>query len=551
MRTGSLVVLVVAAGLSCSRTPPEPGRDVAGGSGAVTSDHPLATQAGLQVLREGGNAMDAAITMAAMLAVARPHMNGLGGDMFLLYYDAASKRTYALNASGPAGRLATLDKVRAGDRTRTAMPETGAMTVTVPGAARGWEAALQRFGSYTWAKALEPAVRLAKSGLPVSARLSADIAEEERKLLGEPAAAKIYLPGGAAPVPGSVLKQDDLAATLAQISVKGADELYVGEIGRQLASYVQSRGGFLSVDDLAGFSPEWVDPLSITYHGLTVQALPPNSQGVTLLETLGVLDHLDLVSLGQNTPDYLHTVADALRLTVADRDSTLAEPAAMRTQPAALLAPAHLTKLAKSINPKGRAPAVARRDQADHPNTVYIIAVDSRGNAVSMMQSLYASFGSGLVVPGLGIVLHNRGALFSLDASHPNALAPGKRPFHTLTPALALDHGVPRLVFGTPGGDGQVHTLVQVLNNIVLFGMSPQDAIDAPRLRRLPTGELSIEDRVPEAVRAALVSRGYTVTPKSGWTAEFGGAQAVWIAPRSGERRAGADRRREAWALAY
>jgi gamma-glutamyltranspeptidase/glutathione hydrolase len=551
MRTGPFVALIAGLALSCSRTPPEAGRDSVGGSGAVTSDHPLATEAGLEVLREGGNAMDAAITMAAMLAVSRPHMNGLGGDMFLLYYDADTKRVYALNASGPAGRLANIDHVKGGDRTRVAMPETGAMTVTVPGAVRGWEAALQRFGTYTWPQALAPAVKLAKAGLPVSARLSADIAEEERKVAAEPAAAKVYLPGGAVPPAGSTLRQDDLASTLAQVAEKGADEFYAGEVGRQVANYVQSRGGFLTPDDLAGYAPEWVEPLSIAYHGLTIDALPPNSQGVTLLETLGVLEKIDLVSLGQNSPDYLHTIAEAIRLTVQDRDSSLAEPGAMRIKPEALLQEGHLTRLAHSINPKGRAPVVVHANTTDHPNTVYLTAVDSRGNVVSMMQSLYASFGSGLVVPGLGIVLQNRGALFSLDAASPNALAPHKRPFHTLCPALALDHGAPRLAFGTPGGDGQVHTLVQVLNNIVLFKMSPQEAIDAPRLRRVPTGELSIEDRVPAAVRDALTARGYTVLPKSGWTAEFGGAQAVWIEPGNGRRRVGADRRREAWALTY
>jgi gamma-glutamyltranspeptidase/glutathione hydrolase len=550
MRTGHIVA-VTAASFACTTTPPEPGRDAMGGSGAVSSDHPLASEAGLQVLRDGGNAMDAAITMAAMLAVTRPHMNGLGGDMFLLYYDAATKKVYALNASGPAGRLANIEHIKAGDRGRVLMPETGPFTVTVPGAVRGWEAALQRFGTYTWSQALDPAVKLAKAGLPVSARLSADIAEEEKKLRADPTAEKVYLPGGQVPAPGSTLRQDDLASTLALIQERGADELYAGEAGRQLATYVQSRGGFLTSDDLAGYAPEWVEPLSLDYHGLTIDALPPNSQGVTLLETLGVLERIDLVSLGQNSPDYLHTIAEAIRLTVADRDSTLAEPAAMRIQPAALLQPAHLTRLAHSINPKGRAPVTAHFPTTDHPNTVYLTAVDSRGNAVSLMQSLFASFGSGLVVPGLGVVLQNRGALFSLDASSPNALAPHKRPFHTLTPAMALDHGTPRLIFGTPGGDAQVHTLVQVLNNILLFKMTPQAAIDAPRLRRVPTGELSIEDRVPEAVRAALTQRGYTVLAKSGWTAEFGGAQALWIEPGNGRRRVGADRRREAWALAY
>jgi gamma-glutamyltranspeptidase/glutathione hydrolase len=270
-----------------------------------------------------------------------------------------------------------------------------------------------------------------------------------------------------------------------------------------------------------------------------------------LLETLQLLAGLDVAALGHNSADYLHTLAEALRLAVADRDSAVADPDAMRVTVAQLLDSARLATLGGTIDPRGRAPGAGGNPSTDQPNTVYIIAVDSRGNIVSMIQSLYAAFGSGLVVPGTGIVLHNRGALFSLDAKHPNALTPGRRPFHTLCPALVFRDGKAWLAYGTPGGDGQVHTLVQVLHNIALFGMTPQEAIDEPRLRRLPDGRLAIEDRVDEGVRHALTARGYTVLPRAGWTAEFGGAQAVLIDPRSGERRAGADRRREAWAAAY
>ncbi|MBI4421358.1 MAG: gamma-glutamyltransferase [Gemmatimonadetes bacterium] len=515
----------------------------------MTSDHRLATEAALAVLQQGGNAMDAAITAAAVLNVARPHMNGVGGDAFLLYYEAASGRVHALNGSGPSGSLAGMARVRRAGHKQ--MPDVGPLSVSVPGAARAWEAALKRFGTITWSRALEPAVALARQGLPVSQRLSLDIAEEAGKLRADPEAARIYLPDDAAPPPGSILRQDDLAQTLTRIQAKGADEMYTGETARRIVGHLKAMGGLLEPKDLAAYQPEWTEPISTEYRGLTVFAFPPNSQGVTLLEELALLRGADLKSLGHNSPDYLHTIAEAIRLAVADRDTSVADPRFMRVSVAQLLDPDRLRQLASTIDPEGTAPAQAVTIAMDHPHTVYIIAADEQGNVVSMIQSLFAAFGSGLVVPGTGVVLQNRGALFELDPSHPNALAPGKRPYHTLCPALALKDGKPWLAFGTPGGDGQTHTNVQVLNNILLFGMTPQEAVDAPRLRRLPNGRLAIEDRVAEPVRAALERRGYVVLARSGWTAEFGGAQAVLFDQRSGAKRAGADRRREAFAAAY
>jgi gamma-glutamyltranspeptidase/glutathione hydrolase len=546
----AVVVPAMIAACAQGSRPPEPGRDARGSHGAVTADHPLAAQAGLAVLQRGGNAMDAAITMAGILAVARPHMNGVGGDMFLLYYDAKTKQVYGLNASGPAGSLASIARVKAAHPAGSEMPEAGPMSVSVPGAVRGWAEALQRFGTLSWHDALEPAVELARRGLPVSARLSADIEEEQKKVAADSVAARIYLPGGKPPAEGDTLHQTELAATLERIQRNGPDEAYTGETGQKTASYLRSLGGFLEPQDLAGYRPEWVEPISTEYRGLTVLAMPPNTQGVTLLEELSLLRHFDLAKLGQNTPDYLHTLAEAIRLAVQDRDTSVAEPRAMRTTVAQLLDTTRIARLAQTIDPAGRAPA-STAPQPDHPNTVFIIAVDRDGNVVSMIQSLFAAFGSGIVVPGTGVVLHNRGSLFSLDPHHPNALAPGHRPYHTLCPAMVLDGTRPWLALGTPGGDGQTHTLIQVLNNIAVFGMTPQDAIDAPRLRRMENGTLAIEDRIPAPVRQALEQRGYRIHPVAGLTATFGGAQAILIDPKTGEKRAGADRRREAFALAY
>src|SRR5439155_35322 len=304
---------------------------------------------------------------------------------------------------------------------------------------------------------------LARQGLPVSERLSADIAEQVEKLRTEKEAARIYLPGDSVPKPGSILRQDDLAATLARIQANGPDEVYVGETARRIAARLKARAGFVEPRDLADYQPEWTGPISTEYHGLTVLAFPPNSQGVTLLEELALLRDVDIKSLGPNTPDYLHTVAEAIRLAVADRDTSVADPKFMRGTVAQLLAPDRLRKLAATIDPKGRAPAQSVALALDHPNTVYVIVADQKGNVVSMIESLYEAFGSGLVVPGTGVVLHNRGFLYSLDPAHPNALAPGKRPYHTLCPVLALRDRKPWLAFGTPCGVWQTHTDVHVL----------------------------------------------------------------------------------------
>lgn len=527
----------------------EPGRAAEGTSVAVTAGHPVAAQAGLDVLRNGGNAMDAAITMAGVLSVARPHMNGLGGDMFLLYYDAASGQVYALNGSGRSGARATPAQLRAVAGDVPEMPETGPTSVSVPGAVGAWAAALERFGTIPFAEALAPAAQLAHNGLIVSQTLHDDIAAQREKLLADSVATQTFLRNGNPPEVGTILAFHPLGGTLDRLREQGPEEMYTGQTGQAIASYLSARGGFVTAADLAAYEPEWVEPITTDYRGLTVYAQPPSTQGVMLLELLALLGHFDLASLGHNAPHYFHVLAQAVAQAQADLDTTVADPAAMRVSVAQMLDADRLGTLAASIDPAGSRPRSALRvPRSDAPNTVAVMAVDSAGNAVSLIQSLFHAFGSGLVVPGTGIVLHNRGSLFSLDPAHPNVLAPGKRPFHTLCPALVFRDGRPWLVFGTPGGTGQTHTLSQVLNNILLFGMTPQEAIDAPRMRWYES-RLAIEDRVPSDVLAALRERGYDVAARSGWTAEFGGAQAILI--DGGRLIAGADRRREGWALAY
>ena len=550
--TATLVVAVMttACGTTVARDA-DPGRDALGNSGAVTAGHPLAAEAGLRVLEAGGLAMDAAITAAAVLAVARPHMNGVGGDMFLLYFDSGTNLTYALNGSGRAGSAKTLEELKAEGLER--MPGSGPLSVSVPGAVGAWAEGLRRFGTISFAAALEPAVALATAGLPVSERLAADIAGAEAKLRREPEAERLFLPGGAPPQPGDILPRPDLAETLRTLQEHGPDELYTGALGRKVVRFLQERDGLVTHNDMADYLPEWVQPISTRYQGFQVMAFPPNTQGVTLLEELALLQHIDpdLAALGHNSADYLHTLSEAIRLAFLDRNNEVADPQAMRVSVDELLDETRIRELAATIDPAGSAPVLWTEPTEDHPNTVYVIAVDQYGNVVSLIQSLFATFGSGLVVPDTGIVLQNRGSLFRFEEDHPNVFAPQRRPFHTLCPVIVLSNDLPWLALGTPGGDGQTHTIVQVLNNIQLFGMSPQEAIDAPRLRRLGDGSLAIEDRVPQEVRDALEARGYTVHARSGWTAEFGGAQAVLIDQIAGRRRAGADRRREGWAVAY
>ena len=549
---GALLALVASGAVGCDASiarDVEPGRDARGNEVAVTAGHPLAAEAGLAVLQNGGLAMDAAITAAAVLAVARPHMNGVGGDMLLLYHDSATNLTYGLNASGRAGSRMTLEELKAAGHDE--MPATGPLSVSVPGAVGGWAEGLRRFGTIPLAQALQPAILLAEQGLPVSERLAEDIAAAEDKLREEPEAARIFLPGGSPPAAGSVLPRPDLASTLRAIQEQGWEEFYSGALGRRIVRFIQERGGLVGYNDMENYLAEWTVPIRTRYQGLEVVAMPPNSQGLTLLQELAMLQHHDLVAMEQNSADYLHTVAEAIRLAFVDRDNEIADRVAMRTTPEELLDPARIRAMAESIDPGGRAPAVEAIVSEDHPNTVYVIAVDQYGNVVSLIQSLFASFGSGLVVPETGIVLHNRGSLFQFDEAHPNVFAPYRRPFHTLCPVIVLSNDLPLLALGTPGGDGQTHTITQVLNNIHLFGMSPQEAIDAPRIRRLSDGSLAIEDRMPQEVRDALEGRGYTVLTRTGWTAEFGGAQAVVIDQMTGRRIAGADRRREGWALAY
>ncbi len=521
--------------------------DVSGRSAALSSDHSLATAAGAEVLRRGGNAVDAAIAMAGVLAVVRPHMNGVGGDLFMLYRDAKTGRVHALNGSGAAGSGATPEAFAA--RNLKEVPGTGILSVSVPGAVRAWEDALKRFGTTTLAQALAPAIRYADGGFAVSTRLSLDIGAELRKVSNDPELARTFLVDGKAPAAGTLLVQKDLAGTLRKLAAGGSNVLYSGALSQTIGSFIAREGGFVTAADLAKHRSEWTDPIRTTYLGHTVLAFPPNTQGVTFLQMLNLASQADVTAMGHNSGDYIHTLVEGARLAYGDRDRLVADPRFATVPVERLLSQQYARDQATRIGARSGAGTSPERD--DRGDTVYLCVIDKDGNAVSLIQSLFASFGSGRMVPGTGIVLHNRGSLYELDPNHPNLVAPGKRPFHTLSPAMVLsaDNSV-AMVLGTPGGDGQPQTLMQILNNVLRFGMTPQQAVEAPRWRVYGAGRVGVEPGIDEKARTALTAMGHQVAVQPP-SAEFGGAQMIYVHPASRALLIGSDFRREAFGVAW
>ena len=543
----TLTVLAAGAGPSLAQLP-SMRPDVGGIEGAVTSDHVLASAAGMEVLKRGGNAVDAAITMAGVLAVVRPHMNGVGGDAFMLIRPGSTGQIHALNGSGRAGSKATLAFFR--EKQLTSVPSSGILSVSVPGAVRAWADALARHGTISLAQALQPAIRYAERGFPVSPRLATDINAAKRKLSADSVLTRIFLPNGEAPAVGTLLKQPDLARTLRAIASGGPNAFYRGTLARQIATFIEREGGLVTAQDLARHQSTWQQPISSTYHGHHVVAFPPNTQGLTLLQQFNLAELSDLKTLGRNSTDYIHTLVEGAKLAYADRDQHVADPAFSEVPVERLISKDYAADLARRLRDKLKANDASSMNRDGNGDTVFLGVVDRNGNAVSMIQSLFASFGSGRMVPGTGITLHNRGSLYSLDSTHANVVAPGKRPYHTLCPAMVLrpDRSL-MMVVGTPGGDGQPQTLVQVITNVMQFGMTPQQAVEAPRWRWYGRDRLGVEPGVAPEVRDSLTARGHQVVVQEP-SEEFGGAQMILVTP-SGGRVAGADPRREAYAIAW
>ena len=533
--------------------------DVRGQIGAVSAGHPLAAQAGLRVLQDGGNATDAIIAMAGVLAVVRPHMNGIGGDAFGIFYNGETGEVTALNASGRSGALATPEFFAVAELDR--IPSIGPLSVSVPGAVAGWIDAHDRYGSMNFAELLSTGIDYARNGFAVSSRLAQDFEEQGQNL--NDAGRDLYLPNSNPPKVGSLLRNPQLANSLEIVADQGKEGFYNGSIAQKLSAFITEQGGYLRQGDFASHSSTWVTPLRGDYLNHEFVVMPPNTQGVTQLALFEMAKSHDLASMTQNSADYLHTLVELKKLAFADRDRWVADPNLANVPVDQLLDADYLKNRAQLINMSVAAEsaesgfgdeilAEPNGNRSDAGDTVFITAVDQWGNAVSWIQSNFAGFGSGLLDEATGILLHNRGALFTLETGHPNQVAPDKRPYHTLSPTMALyPSGEFAFTLGTPGGDSQTQTILQITHNMLVFGMTPQQAIEAPRFRSLSGLRLAIEDRVSEEALLDLRQRGHLLNLVEGWTATFGGAHMIHHDPETGVLTAAADPRREAYAIAY
>jgi gamma-glutamyltranspeptidase/glutathione hydrolase len=530
--------------------------------GMIATSQPLASAAGLKVLQDGGNAIDAAITAAAVLSVVEPTMNGVGGDLFAIVYDAKTRKLHALNASGRSAYAATAEAFA--QRKLARIPNSGVYSVSVPGVVDGWSTLLAAHGTIPLSRALQPAIGYAKNGYPVSEIISRQWQNTERKLAADPAAAATFLPGGHAPKPGDIFSNPHLAATLETIAAGGRDAFYKGPIAAAIAADMKKRDGLLDARDFAEHRADWVEPISTGYRGYDVYEMPPNSQGFLILEMLNILEGFDVKSLGHNSAEYLHLVVEAKRIAFADRAAYLADPdsvpqAVLRT----LISKDYAAARRKEINPDRMAASykpgaiagvtppsidddleLTGRDLGD---TIYMTVADGDGNVVSLIQSLFSDFGAGIVAGDTGIVLHNRGSLFTLTPGHANQIAPHKRPLHTLVPAFVMKDGKPWLSFGVMGGDHQAQGHVQVLANLIDFGMNVQEAGEAARINHGSSG-IQVESGVPQAARAGLTGRGHQVTESIG---AYGGFQGILIDPRTGVLMGGSDPRKDGLAIGY
>jgi gamma-glutamyltranspeptidase / glutathione hydrolase len=528
-----------------------------GRRGMIATSQPLASSAGLDVLRRGGNAVDAAVTAAAVLSVVEPAMTGIGGDLFAIVHDSRTGRMDGLNASGPTGRAAACDRlIRAG---HSRMPARGPLSVTVPGAVDGWSELLARHGTLTLAQALAPAIGYAGDGFPVCEIVAGQWQSLAPVLAKETETSAVFLPGGRAPRPGEIFANPMLARSLEQVAAGGRDAFYRGPIARAICRRLAERDGLVDEDDFAAFRADWVEPIRSTFRGSEVFELPPNTQGFVVLEMLNILEGTDLRVLGHNSAAYLHLLAEAKRIAFADRDHFLADPD--HVDPAVLatlISKEYAAERRRSIDMSRAAVRVdacasgRRGDQVVVPpagagDTVYLTAVDGSGLAISLIQSLFEPFGSGVVPAGTGILLHSRGSLFTLDPGHPNALGPRKRPLHTLIPAMVTRDGRLWLSFGVMGGDLQPQGHVQVLMNLIEFGMTIQEAGEAARIRHSTDG-VAVESGISEDARAGLAARGHRVIESPG---VFGGFQGIQIDRESGVLMGGSDPRKDGLAIGY
>lgn len=518
--------------------------------GMVASSQPLASQVGVEVLKRGGNAVDAAIAMAAVLAVTEPMMTGIGGDAFALVYWSKTGELKGLNASGRAPRALSLDYFR--KQGIAEMPYDGIASITVPGAFDGWVTLVEKYGTMKLSDLLAPAIDLAEGGFPVMEKTARDWAFAEEKLRRTAAAADNYLIAGRAPRPGDIFRQKNLAKTFRILAREGRDAFYKGEIGKAIADYCRANGGFITLEDLSTHRSDWVEPISTDYRGHTVYQIPPNGQGLTALIALNILEGFDLAAMASRSDLYYHTLIEAMRLAFADRNRYIADPAFASVPVRDLLSKEYAARRRALINPdkamEAPAPGQIPLNSGD---TTYLTVVDKDRNAVSFINSVFEVFGSGIVAGDTGIVLQNRGAGFSLDPDHPNRLEPGKRPFHTIIPAMVFKNGRLFMSFGVMGGAIQPQGHVMVLSNIIDRGMNVQEAVEAPRFRYMGGNRVIMEDEMTEQVIRALLGRGHSRMRPSEAVNMMGGGQVIMVDPSNGTLMGASDPRKDGLALGY
>ena len=493
--------------------------------GIVAAESPLAAQAGAQVLARGGNAIDAIVAANAVMGVVEPMMNGMGGDLFAIVYDAKTGKLYGLNASGwsPAG----LTPAFLAAHGITKMPLFGIDSVTVPGAVDGWAQLLQRFGRLSLHDDLQPAIRTAREGFPVPEWDAMYWSAAAPALAKNPGTAQLYLVDGHAPALGQVFTNPDLARSLTLVANGGRDAFYRGPIAQKILALEKQEGGAMTASDLADYHAEWVTPLSTTYHGWTVYELPPNGQGIAALEMLNLMQQFPLARYGHNSADALHVMIEAKKLAYADLARYIGDPRFSQIPVAGLLAPAYAEQRAQLID-RQHANCSVSAGLPPAGDTTYLTAVDAEGNMVSLIQSNFEEFGSRLVPPGAGFVLQDRGALFNLTPGSPDVLAGRKRPLHTIIPAF-MTHGQTRIAFGIMGGYNQAQAHAQFVSNVVDYGMDIQAALEAARFTKMDFSGCGVdmEDRIPADVRAALTTRGHQIRVTGDYAAIMGGGQAV------------------------
>ena len=493
-------------------------------NGMVATSQPLAAMAGLRALQDGGNAVDAAICAAAALNVVEPNSTGIGGDVFALVWNQRDKSVRALNGSGRAPAAASISELQA--QGHQAMPGSGALSVTVPGTVDGWETLRQSCGTMPLARLLEPAIGYAEKGFPVSEVIAYQWQQSFRKLAAHPSGGE-FLPGGQAPSAGDLVRLPTLAATLRAIAEGGPAAFYGGPLAEGMAAFVQERGGWLTAADLAAHTSDWDEPIATDYRGVTCWECPPSGQGIAALEALNIAEGFDLGGMGAQSPDAYHHLIEAMRLAFADAYRYVADPRAVDVPTAELLSKEYAAGRRALIDPRRALETTPYGQVTGGGDTVYISAVDGEGNACSLINSIFADFGAGLVAPGTGIVLHNRAALFSLQPHHPNALAPGRRPYHTIIPALATRDGELLLCYGMMGAFMQPQGHLQLISNIVDHGMAPQPAIDALRFM-VGNNQVIVEEGLDTGCLRELQSRGHRVGLLSGRSrVSIGGAQVI------------------------